>query len=98
MSENNEMEAGTEDNGRRGFLKKVAWGGVALGSMMGASIEDTIAMTTQNVRRASSPSELKITDMRYVVVQNVGRTPIIRIDTNQGIYGLGEVRDGGDER
>jgi L-alanine-DL-glutamate epimerase-like enolase superfamily enzyme len=28
----------------------------------------------------------------------MGRTPIIRIDTNQGIYGLGEVRDGADER
>ena len=36
--------------------------------------------------------------MRYCVIQNVGRTPIIRIDTNQGIYGLGEVRDGADER
>jgi L-alanine-DL-glutamate epimerase-like enolase superfamily enzyme len=28
----------------------------------------------------------------------MGRTAIIRIDTNQGIYGLGEVRDGADER
>ncbi len=36
--------------------------------------------------------------MRYCVIQNVGRTAIIRIDTNQGIYGLGEVRDGADER
>ena len=27
-----------------------------------------------------------------------GRRPIIRIDTNQGIYGLGEVRDGADWR
>src|SRR5258708_36078715 len=36
--------------------------------------------------------------MRYCIIQNVGRTPIIRIDTNQGIYGLGEVRDGADER
>ena len=87
-----------EDTGRRGFLKKAAWSGIALGGMMAASIEDTVAHTTQNVRRASSPSELKITDMRYCVVRNVGRTPIIRIDTNQGIYGLGEVRDGGDER
>jgi L-alanine-DL-glutamate epimerase-like enolase superfamily enzyme len=86
------------DNGRRDFLKKAAWGGVSLAGMTGASIEDAIACTTQNVKRASSPSELKITDMRYCVVRNVGRTPIIRIDTNQGIYGLGEVRDGGDER
>ena len=28
----------------------------------------------------------------------LGRTAIIRIDTNQGIYGLGEVRDGADPR
>ena len=36
--------------------------------------------------------------MRYCVTAVMGRTPIIRIDTNQGIYGLGEVRDGADER
>src|SRR5690606_2964518 len=61
-------------------------------------IEDTVAEATSRVKRASKPSELKITDMRYCVVQNVGRTPIIKIETNQGIYGLGEVRDGADER
>jgi L-alanine-DL-glutamate epimerase-like enolase superfamily enzyme len=88
-----EMQAGqaADDNGRRDFLKKAALGGVALGGMMNASIEDTIAYTTQRVSRASSPSELKITDMRVA-----GR--IIKIDTNQGIYGLGEVRDGADPR
>jgi len=86
------------ESGRRGFLKKAVLGGLTLGGMMGASIEDTIAQTTSKVSRSSAPSELKITDMRYAVVQNVGRTPIIRIDTNQGIYGLGEVRDGADER
>ena len=36
--------------------------------------------------------------MRYCVTTVLGRTAIIRIDTNQGIYGLGEVRDGADER
>jgi L-alanine-DL-glutamate epimerase-like enolase superfamily enzyme len=79
------------ENSRRDFLKKAAWGGVALGGMMGASIEDTVAVTTQNVRRTSSPSELRITDLRMA-----GR--LIKIYTNQDIYGLGEVRDGGDPR
>ena len=83
---------------RRNFLKKAAMGGIALGGLMHFSVEDTIAQSTQRVSRASSPADLKITDMRYAVVRNVGRTPIIRIDTNQGIYGLGEVRDGADER
>src|SRR5512142_2833340 len=41
------------------------------------------------------PSGLKITDLRVAVVGRAPMTsPLIRIDTNQGIYGLGEVRDG----
>ena len=45
-----------------------------------------------NVNTHSSPSQLKITDMRLVRVASGG--PILKLDTNQGIYGLGEVRDG----
>lgn len=87
----------TKDS-RRNFLKKTAVGGIALGGLMSLPIEDSVAQATSKVSRASKPSELKITDMRYCIVQNVGRTPIIKIETNQGIYGLGEVRDGADER
>jgi L-alanine-DL-glutamate epimerase-like enolase superfamily enzyme len=84
---------------RRNFLKKAALGGIALGGMMNLSIEDTIAQTTSKVQRASSPSELKITDLRVALLGNAGwRRALIKIDTNQGIYGLGEVRDGADER
>lgn len=50
----------------------------------------------ENVISASScPSQLKITDMRTAVVCSNYDYPIIRIDTNQGIYGIGEVRDAG---
>ena len=93
-----ELENHTTSNNRRNFLKKTALGGIALGGLMKLSIEDTIAQTTAGVSRASVPSELKITDMRYAVTSVLGRTAIIRIDTNQGIYGLGEVRDGADVR
>jgi len=87
------------ESSRRSFLKKSALGGITLGSaFMFSPIEDVIAQTTQNVSRYSGPSDLKITDMRYCVTTVLGRTAIIRIDTNQGIYGLGEVRDGADER
>jgi L-alanine-DL-glutamate epimerase-like enolase superfamily enzyme len=47
------------------------------------------------IRTYSSPSELKITDMRMAVVASNYDYPIIRIDTNQGVYGIGEVRDAG---
>ena len=57
--------------------------------------DKTLAALTQNVNTASKPSELKITDMRIAtLVRAPMRDPLIRIDTNQGIYGLGEVRDG----
>jgi len=83
---------------RRDFLKKTALGGMSLTALMGLSMEDTMAQTTSNVQRASAPSDLKITDLRYCVTDIMRGTPIIRIDTNQGIYGLGEVRDGADPR
>ena len=48
-----------------------------------------------NVNTGSSPSALKITDVRTCTVGWHGwRFPIVRIDTNQGLYGYGEVRDG----
>ena len=43
----------------------------------------------------SRPSDLKITDMRVAVVCSNYDYPIIRIDTNQDVYGIGEVRDAG---
>ena len=46
--------------------------------------------------QASRPSDLKITDLRVAVITGAPMTvPLIRIDTNQGISGYGEVRDGG---
>jgi len=47
-----------------------------------------------SVRRMSEPSKLRITDIRVATIIGHGYYPILRIDTNQGIYGLGEVRDG----
>jgi L-alanine-DL-glutamate epimerase-like enolase superfamily enzyme len=93
-----EIDSPTTNDNRRDFLKKTALGGMTFAGLMGASIEDTIAQTTSKVQKASSPSELKITDLRYAVTAVMGRTAIIRIDTNQGVYGLGEVRDGADVR
>ncbi|MEO7960171.1 MAG: mandelate racemase/muconate lactonizing enzyme family protein [Ginsengibacter sp.] len=83
---------------RRHFLKKTAIGGLTLAGMMGMSIGDTLAQTTSKVSRNSAPSDLKITDLRYALTTVLGGTAIIRIDTNQGIYGLGEVRDGADPK
>jgi L-alanine-DL-glutamate epimerase-like enolase superfamily enzyme len=47
------------------------------------------------INKYSSPGNLRITDMRAVTVASNFDYNIIRIDTNQDVYGLGEVRDGG---
>lgn len=47
--------------------------------------------------RNSSPSGLKITDMRACRVAANYDYPLIKIYTNQDVYGLGEVRDAGVE-
>lgn len=48
-----------------------------------------------SIRTASRPTDLRITDMRTATVGWDGwRFTLIRIDTNQGISGYGEVRDG----
>jgi len=87
------------ENSRRSFFKRSAIGGIALGgAFMFSPIEDLVAQSTQKISRYGAPSDLKITDLRYATTTVLGRTSIIRIDTNQGIYGLGEVRDGADER
>lgn len=67
-------------------------GGALLGSRVEADPEPRI----QNVNTNSSPSKLKLTDLRVATVKKPGPSPctIIRLDTNQGVYGLGEVRDG----
>src|SRR5437879_5145898 len=82
--------ATTKLTGRRNFLRSAAAG---LGAAFWA--DDTLDGAVQNTNTNSRPSDLKITDLRVAVVAKAPMTcPLIRIDTNQGIYGLGEVRDG----
>jgi L-alanine-DL-glutamate epimerase-like enolase superfamily enzyme len=47
------------------------------------------------VERHSRPTELKITDLRLVSLVGLPmRCTLLRLDTNQGLVGYGEVRDG----
>jgi L-alanine-DL-glutamate epimerase-like enolase superfamily enzyme len=76
--------------GRRAVLRTAA---AALGIAFWA--DETLDAALQNTKTDSRPSDLKITDLRVAVVTGAPMTcPIIRIDTNQGISGFGEVRDG----
>jgi len=51
-------------------------------------------VTEEHVSTASRPSALRITDLRVANLHGVPfRSSIIRIETNQGLVGYGEVRD-----
>jgi len=62
---------------------------------MVAGATTAAASQAGGVNKNSAPSDLKITDMRAVTIAANYDYPIIRIDTNQGVYGYGEVRDAG---
>ncbi|WP_336517854.1 mandelate racemase/muconate lactonizing enzyme family protein [Pollutibacter soli] len=91
----NEGEEQKHGDNRRDFIKKASLGGLGLGMLFDSDPAKEIDYITQKVRRSSAPSDLKITDLRIAVVTGAPMTcPLIRIDTNQGISGYGEVRDG----
>ena len=76
--------------GRRSFLRAAA-GAAGAGFWADSTLEGAV----QNTQRNSSPSALRITDLRVAVLARAPFTcPIVRIDTNQGVSGYGEVRDG----
>jgi L-alanine-DL-glutamate epimerase-like enolase superfamily enzyme len=60
-----------------------------------ADTRNGIERVEDAVRTHSRPSSLKITDLRVAVVCSNYDYPILRLDTNQGVYGIGEVRDAG---
>ncbi len=81
---------------RREMLNQSTFGAVVGASMhWGEGVAQSPATGGTPVNRSSAPSDLKITDMRACTVAANYDYPIIRIDTNQGVYGLGEVRDAG---
>lgn len=58
--------------------------------------EDQSEQTLAHVNTHSRPSDLRITDMRFVDIVNAPmHCTLLKISTNQGLVGFGEVRDGG---
>ncbi len=81
---------------RRSWMKSAA-GLFGAASGLGFWADKTLDAAVQNTNRNSGPSALKITDLRLVTIGGAGGfmgKHIIRIDTNQGVSGLGEIRDG----
>src|SRR5262245_47162143 len=85
--------------GRRSFFRTLGLSAAGVMTLTGDAAAQVASNVVQaNVKRASEPSALKITDLRVAVVTGAPFVcPIIRIDTNQGLVGWGEVRDGASE-
>src|SRR5579863_4291826 len=84
------------NNGGRGFNRRDVMKASALALGSSLLIGDPLEAYPKGVSTDSAPSALKISDLRVATVRKPGPSPctIIRLDTNQGVYGLGEVRDG----
>src|ERR1017187_8236431 len=81
---------------RRGILGMMT-GTAALAPLMAEQTAGGQPLQSGGVNRNSAPSQLRITDMRAIRIASNYDYPIIRIDTNKGVYGLGEARDAGNE-
>ena len=78
---------------RRTFFRRAGTAAFGLGASSLVTDADLEA-APQNVQRHSIPSQLKITDLRVATIVGAPMIcPIIRLDTNQGLVGWGEVRD-----
>src|SRR5687767_10803098 len=93
------LDDGRTSVDRRSFFKTLGLGAAGTMALAGEAAADAAAHVVQsNVKRASEPSALKITDLRVAVIAGAPMTcPLIRVDTNQGLVGWGEVRDGASE-
>lgn len=79
---------------RRDLVKGIglgALGAAGLGGLVSAADAEEVRA---RVNTRSEPSALRITDLRVVPMQCAMRSYVIRIDTNQGLRGYGEIRDG----
>jgi len=83
-------------NGRQACDRREMLKATALMMGGGVFIGEPLVAYPKGVNTNSRPSKLKIMDLRVATIAKPGPSPcsIIRIDTDQGVYGLGEVRDG----
>ena len=71
---------------RRSFFIQTGAATAAVAALGGFATNDDYEAVYGNVNTNSQPSDLRITDMRT-------QGHFIRIDTNQGVSGYGEIRD-----
>jgi L-alanine-DL-glutamate epimerase-like enolase superfamily enzyme len=77
---------------RRNALRSFGIGALATSAgVHGFATEADAQEVRGRVNTSSEPSQLKITDLRVARVHNRW---FVRLDTNQGLHGYGEVRDG----
>jgi len=80
-------------SGQQGTPGRVPTGGPGAPALPGRGG----AMHYGHINKFSAPSDLKITDIRALRIAANFDYPVIKIYTNQDVYGLGEVRDAGNE-
>ncbi len=80
---------------RRDLLKSLGLGAAAgTAGTFRLAAADPAEEVRARVNTNSEPSKLKITDLRVAPIVGPFRSYLVRLDTNQGIAGYGEIRDG----
>ncbi|MCJ8164055.1 mandelate racemase/muconate lactonizing enzyme family protein [Pontibacter sp. E15-1] len=76
---------------RRSFLTKGSMAGLASFTLM-STFGHELEAAVDKAPKASSPSDLKITDIKAAYIRN-GHSLFVKVHTNQGVWGCGEAVD-----
>ena len=88
------MSNSTKRMSRRTFFVNTGAAIAAAAALGNFAKHDDYEAVAQNVNTNSSPTDLKITDLRAFQIAGEWTRWGIKIYTNQGLTGLGEIRDG----
>jgi L-alanine-DL-glutamate epimerase-like enolase superfamily enzyme len=78
----------TSSTGRRDFIKKASAGGLGIGLIGPGASDMMIANESPLKDKATQSSGIRITDLKCAVI---GNSPVVRITTDAGISGYGQV-------
>ena len=73
---------------RRDFIKKASAGGLGMGLLGAGTYDEDLASSVDFQSKPAANAKIKITDIKVAVIAN---SPVVRITTDAGISGYGQV-------
>lgn len=88
LTSSNEKESNNSSSNRRDFIKKASAGGLGVGLLSTSAYAGNMKTEGEIQAKPAQKQKIKITDIKVAVM---GNSPVVRIVTDAGISGYGQV-------